>query len=77
MTAKQMDSVTPLDLLSNKNYTSRKIRDARYGVCLTCDNLNSLFRSCNECGCFMSLKTWLKDADCPIGAWEGLSNDDQ
>lgn len=63
------DSVTPIDLLSGKNYTNAEIREERYKTCLGCERLFKPTRTCKECGCFMSLKTWLKDAECPIGKW--------
>lgn len=64
-----MDSVTPLDLLDSDNYTNKEERDRRYGICKGCDRLFKPTRTCKECGCFMSLKTWLKDATCPLGKW--------
>lgn len=64
-----MDSVTPLDLLDSDNYTNKEERDRRYDTCKACDRLFKPTRTCKECGCFMSLKTWLKDATCPLGKW--------
>jgi hypothetical protein len=63
------DKVTPLDLLNNKNYTSREIRDERLDICNGCERLIPLTKTCKECGCFMSMKTWLNYAECPIGKW--------
>lgn len=65
-------AVTPLDLLSSKNYTDRDARDARLSVCKSCDRLFKPTMSCRECGCFMALKTWLTDATCPLGKWQPL-----
>jgi len=59
----------PWDLLDNNRYTTEEIRNGRYEACLGCEKLIKLTRSCKECGCFMSLKTWLKDAECPIEKW--------
>lgn len=61
--------VTPLDLLDSKNYVSKDIRDARYDVCNGCERLFKPTKSCKECGCFMAMKTWLKDARCPLNKW--------
>lgn len=63
------DDVTPLDLLNNENYTSKEIRDMRFRTCKACDHIFLPTRTCKECGCFMALKTWLKDAECPLGKW--------
>jgi hypothetical protein len=67
---KKIDKVTPLDLLNNKNYTTSEVRDERYSMCLECPELISITRTCKKCGCFMSLKTWIKNASCPIGKWQ-------
>lgn len=63
------DDVTPLDLLDNHNYTTAEIRGERYDICLGCERLFKPTRTCKECGCFMAMKTWLKQASCPLGKW--------
>ena len=65
----QADNVTPIDLLSSKNYTTKEIRDERYDICKGCDRLFKPTRSCKECNCFMAMKTWIKDATCPLYKW--------
>lgn len=59
-----------IDLLDKKNYVHRPIRNERYDICLGCERLINLTKTCLECGCFMNKKTWLKDAECPLGKWE-------
>lgn len=61
--------VTPLDLLKSKNYTTREVRDSRYAICKGCDEFWKTVKVCKECGCSMPMKTWLKEARCPIGKW--------
>jgi hypothetical protein len=63
-------NVTPLDLLNSKNYTTREMRDARYDVCKGCDEFFKPIKMCKECGCSMPLKTWLSQAECPLGKWK-------
>lgn len=65
----EMDNVTPLDLLNVKGYTTKKNRDKRYEICKSCPELFKPTRTCKKCGCFMSMKTWLKEASCPINKW--------
>lgn len=65
----EMDSAKPWDLLDSNNYVTDDIRGGRYKVCLGCEKLFKPTRTCKECGCFMSLKTWLKNAECPLGKW--------
>ena len=62
--------VTPFHLLNNKNYTTEDIRSYRYKTCLDCEKLFKPSRTCRECGCFMAIKTWIKDAYCPLGKWD-------
>lgn len=62
-------NATPLDLLNSNNYVDKKNRDSRYNTCLGCEKLFKPTKSCKECGCFMALKTWLKDASCPLQKW--------
>lgn len=62
-------NVSPFDLLSSDNYTTREIRDERLAICKGCDELFKPTRTCRDCGCFMGLKTWLKGATCGLGKW--------
>lgn len=60
---------TPIDLFNKNNYVDMNTRDARYDICLGCDRLIKSTKTCKECLCFMNRKTWLKDAQCPLGKW--------
>ena len=66
LTDSEADHVTPLDLLHSDRYTTKEIRDERYAICKACPRLFQPTRTCRECGCFMGLKTWLKDAQCAL-----------
>ena len=66
---KDEKDVTPLDLLSKNNYTTKEIFDNRMSICNDCDRLIKITSQCRECGCFMKMKTRLKNAHCPIGKW--------
>lgn len=41
----------------------------RLDICLSCPELIKLTVQCKKCGCFMSAKTKLDSAKCPIGKW--------
>lgn len=69
MTDEQAESVTPFDLLNSNNYTTKNTRDSRYEVCKGCEHFFNPIKMCRECGCSMPLKTWLKNATCPVGKW--------
>jgi len=45
-----------------------KVRLERQEICKNCDRLNKI-QVCKVCGCFMPLKTLLKDEECPKGKW--------
>lgn len=63
------DAISPADLFNADNYTDKKTRISRFDTCKGCERLFKPTKSCKECGCFMALKTWLKDATCPLGKW--------
>jgi hypothetical protein len=69
-TPEELDHVTPLDLLSSDNYTTKEIRNERLDICKGCEHLFKPTRTCKKCGCFMAAKTWLKFAHCPEGHWD-------
>jgi len=66
LTDAEVDNVRPDALLSPGNYTTKEIRDHRFAICKECPRLWKPTRTCRECGCFMGLKTWLKEAHCPL-----------
>ena len=62
-------SVKPWDLLNKNNYTEEEISQLRLNICEECPSLIQLTKTCKECGCFMTMKTKLKEATCPLGKW--------
>ena len=60
----------PWDLLDpSVERVTDNVAEERYSICLGCPELLKLTKQCKKCGCFMSLKTRLKNASCPIGKW--------
>jgi hypothetical protein len=41
----------------------------RYSICQSCPELVKLTKQCKKCGCFMTAKTKLEKATCPLGKW--------
>jgi hypothetical protein len=67
---KEKNGVTPLDMLNPKTkHTEDAIAEKRLEICKACPELISLSTQCKKCGCFMTLKTKLENAKCPIGKW--------
>jgi hypothetical protein len=64
------DDVKPWDLLNpNQPRSDQDLINSRLEICMSCEFLNKTLVKCNKCGCFMKLKTTLKNAGCPIGKW--------
>ena len=69
------DSVRPWDLVNPKiEHVDEEIRDYRYNLCLSCPSLIQLTKTCKKCGCFMTEKTKLPHASCPLGKWGAIQN---
>ena len=67
---KEKNGVTPLDMLNpNTRLTEEEVSNTRYDICLQCPELIKISKQCKKCGCFMSAKTKLENAKCPIGKW--------
>lgn len=66
---KNQGTTRPWDLVNPDNYTDTETEEKRYDICLQCPELTLTTKQCKKCGCFMHLKTKLKDATCPIGKW--------
>jgi predicted Zn-ribbon and HTH transcriptional regulator len=59
----------PWHLLDKENYVEDDLAKERLAICKACPELIKLTTQCKKCGCFMSAKTKLKMASCPIGKW--------
>jgi hypothetical protein len=60
----------PWDIVDpNTKYVDESISKKRLDICLSCPELFQLTKQCKKCGCFMSMKTKLENAECPLGKW--------
>ncbi len=66
---KAKNGVIPINLLDKNNYIEDTESKKRMNICLDCEHLIKLTHQCKKCGCFMNLKTKLKNAKCPIKKW--------
>ena len=48
---------------------SKEEQKERNKSCMMCDRLFAPTFSCKECGCFMKIKTWIKEEKCPLDKW--------
>lgn len=38
-------------------------------ICIVCERYDKESERCNECGCYMPLKTTIPFTTCPLGKW--------
>jgi hypothetical protein len=66
----KLGDTRPWDLLNpNTEYVDKEVSTKRFDICKACPKLIKLTSQCKECGCFMSIKTTLKQAACPLEKW--------
>jgi hypothetical protein len=59
-----------LDLFDPRQPRSDKdLIEYRLSICNQCPALNKNLMKCKKCGCYMKLKSTLKQASCPLGKW--------
>ena len=59
-----------LDLFNpNQPRSEEELKAYRMSICRTCPFFSKTGERCTKCGCFMTLKTTLKKAKCPVGKW--------
>ncbi len=65
-----MRDVTFFDLFDPKQPRSdQSLIEERLKVCNSCEWFDKRLARCRKCGCFMRMKSTLKQAQCPIGKW--------
>ena len=50
-------------------FCSPEVVSKRLAICKSCPEYIATTSQCRRCGCFMSAKTKLKVASCPINKW--------
>ena len=67
---KKLGTTRPWDMINpNVELVSEEEATARMRICEECPSLLRVTYQCKECGCFMKLKTKLKNAECPLKKW--------
>ena len=66
---KNLGESRPWQILNKDNFITEDISESRFSICKECPELIKLTSQCKKCGCFMSAKTKLKNATCPLGKW--------
>lgn len=58
-----------LDLLDRDKYVTPSVKAVRLSICLNCPVYLRMTKRCEDCGCFVNLKTALITEACPRGKW--------
>jgi hypothetical protein len=59
-----------IDLFNpSKERSDKDLIEDRLAICNSCEWLRVKTQRCRKCGCFMTLKTTLVQAKCPLGKW--------
>ncbi len=64
----------PWDIF-NKNIkkVSEEEKTKRLSICHQCEHFMKITSQCKKCGCFMSNKSSIPNAECPIGKWKSVT----
>ena len=49
--------------------SDKELIESRLKICNGCEWFHKRLHKCRKCGCYMKLKTTLRQAKCPIGKW--------
>jgi hypothetical protein len=64
------DEARPWDIFDpNTVYLDKEKYKLRMEACNSCPELINFTKQCKKCGCFMTLKTKMAHASCPLGKW--------
>jgi hypothetical protein len=67
---KNLGDTRPWDIINPKTvFVSEEISNKRFSICVECPELIQLTKTCKKCGCFMSAKTKIEKAQCPLNKW--------
>lgn len=55
--------------LTDENLDYKKEISNRWNHCNNCDRFNSTTKQCKECGCFMFIKIFIPQSECPLKKW--------
>jgi hypothetical protein len=59
----------PWDLWDPNKFAEEDVAKERLEICKACPELIKVTKTCKKCGCFMTAKTKIQGATCPLGKW--------
>lgn len=51
---------------------TEEVKKERLAICKNCEHYSvaaNLLKMCDQCGCILQWKTWIKDIKCPKDKW--------
>jgi hypothetical protein len=67
---KKLGETRPWHAMNPNNFNpDEALSEKRYEICEACPRFFKITKQCKECGCFMPIKTKLKEAVCPLDKW--------
>lgn len=63
------ENAKPWDMINGSARVSADVIKQRLDICHTCPAFKPLTQRCKKCGCFMTMKSQLEKAYCPLGKW--------
>lgn len=60
------------NLIDGSPRTPDELATYRLNICKQCPWFRENSQTCKKCGCFMTLKTQLAKAYCPMGFWDQI-----
>jgi len=69
MNARQVVENATVEAIPAGSRAPESVAKARWDLCSSCDKLYKPTNTCKLCGCFMVVKTNLRNVKCPIGKW--------
>jgi len=67
--ARQVVETATVEAIPSSSRAPESVAKARWDLCSSCEKLYTPTNTCKVCGCFMVVKTNLKNVKCPIGKW--------
>ena len=57
------------EFLENFKTVSPKVAQSRQNICNSCEHRRKFVNQCSICGCFLTAKTKMLYAECPLKKW--------
>ena len=63
-------TISTINHVSNGlKHVKEDIKEQRLSICKSCDKFNAENTTCNECGCFLQIKSYWASEKCPLDKW--------